>query len=200
MYLTGKQKRFCDEYLKGLNATQAMIRSGFTNSIHFPGDNFFVYCLIDSRNNQIFYIGKGKGKRPYKHITDYKNGIINNAFKHQRIHEILQSNHTIKVFYLDINLTEHESFQIESAFIKAIGTQNLTNISGGFNKESVKAWADSFLKQIKKLSHFVKENRSPLEVEYYLKVVAEVLKIRKQGYISEIIQDACGLIKTVVKQ
>lgn len=28
---------------------------------------YYVYCLVDPRNNQTFYIGKGKGNRIFAH-------------------------------------------------------------------------------------------------------------------------------------
>ena len=31
---------------------------------------YYVYRLIDTRNGQTFYVGKGKGNRLYAHIND----------------------------------------------------------------------------------------------------------------------------------
>ena len=49
---------------------------------------FYVYNLIDPRDKSVFYVGKGKGNRMYKHEQymingKYSNGnnIINSTFK-----------------------------------------------------------------------------------------------------------------------
>lgn len=36
---------------------------------------YFVYALIDPRDGSIFYIGKGKGIRPYRHLEEAKRVI-----------------------------------------------------------------------------------------------------------------------------
>ena len=42
--------------------------------------NYYVYRLIDPRNGQTFYIGKGKGNRVFAHVNealkDYDGEII----------------------------------------------------------------------------------------------------------------------------
>ena len=92
--LTDKQKRFVDEYLIDLNATQAAIRSGYSEDEFFckkEGRGYYVYFLIDSRNGQIFYVGKGKGKRVKQHTREAKSNNVVNAIKVERIREIWQS-------------------------------------------------------------------------------------------------------------
>ena len=31
--------------------------------------NYYVYCLVDPRDNRIFYIGKGHGNRVFQHAA-----------------------------------------------------------------------------------------------------------------------------------
>ena len=55
---------------------------------------FYVYNLIDPRNNSIFYVGKGKGNRMYKHEqytinNKYPNG---NKLLFERIKDIKDNN------------------------------------------------------------------------------------------------------------
>ncbi len=45
-------------------------------------NKYYVYELIDPRNSKIFYVGKGKEKRMYSHISRVKNGKIPNKNKH----------------------------------------------------------------------------------------------------------------------
>ena len=35
---------------------------------------YYVYELIDPRNGEVFYVGKGSGKRAYKHERAVMNG------------------------------------------------------------------------------------------------------------------------------
>lgn len=95
---------------------------------------YFVYALIDPRDGSIFYIGKGKNNRPYRHLEEAKKtNEINkgqNPYKIRKIKNILAAGYeTYDVIYLHKNLTEKEAFELE---IKEIASHdNLTNISLG---------------------------------------------------------------------
>jgi hypothetical protein len=47
---------------------------------------FFVYDLIDPRNDEVFYVGKGTKNRPYEHAKYAKAGV--RSRKCNRIREI----------------------------------------------------------------------------------------------------------------
>lgn len=91
---------------------------------------YFVYALIDPRDGSIFYIGKGKGNRPYRHLSEAKSGISCNPYKIRKINNILKAGYDCyEIKYLHKNLTEKEAFELE---IKEIASHdNLTNISLG---------------------------------------------------------------------
>lgn len=91
---------------------------------------YFVYALIDPRDGSIFYIGKGKGDRPYRHLSEAKSGISCNPYKIRKINNILKAGYDCyEIKYLHKNLTEKEAFELE---IKEIASHdNLTNISLG---------------------------------------------------------------------
>lgn len=55
MALNDKQKRFCEEYLIDLNATQAI-----------PVSNYYVYAILE--DDKICYVGKGTKKRVLQHF------------------------------------------------------------------------------------------------------------------------------------
>lgn len=84
-------------------------------------NNFYVYIHRKKSNNEIFYVGKGKGKRAYSihNRNNYWNKIIN---KHGFIVEILKD-----------NLTEDEAFKIEIETIEQYKKQNITlcNMTSG---------------------------------------------------------------------
>lgn len=95
---------------------------------------YFVYALIDPRDGSIFYIGKGKNNRPYRHLEEAKKtNKINkgqNPYKIRKIKNILAAEYDCyEIKYLHENLSEKEAFELE---IKEIASHdNLTNISLG---------------------------------------------------------------------
>jgi hypothetical protein len=100
---------------------------------------YYVYFLIDSLTNQIFYVGKGQGKRIFAHISYYKCGNIDNPFKYERIANIIKSGGKVESEIFVDNLSEQEALEIEKFMIRYIGIDNLTNISSGQNTERQKA-------------------------------------------------------------
>lgn len=81
--------------------------------------NFYVYELIDPRNNLPFYIGKGTGNRVYYHLQNntkieniYKQNIINSLYK-QNLNPIIN---IIKYFE-----NENDAYIYESTLIKKYG-------------------------------------------------------------------------------
>lgn len=89
----------------------------------FSGDvcekiGYYVYRLIDPRNGQTFYVGKGKGNRIFEHVK----GALKNpeeTDKCEIIREILRESLDVIHVIQRWNLTEKEAFQVESALIDA---------------------------------------------------------------------------------
>ena len=50
---------------------------------------YYVYCLVDPRNNQTFYIGKGKGNRIFAHRQAALNML--------RKSDLLEENETVRI-------------------------------------------------------------------------------------------------------
>ena len=98
-------------------------------------NEFYVYALIDPRENDIFYIGKGKGGRYLDHIKDVdelekshskrKKGI--NPNKTRRIKEIINSGHDLKYKFIAENLSEESAFALEEVLIERFGREILMN-------------------------------------------------------------------------
>lgn len=89
-------------------------------------NNYYVYQLIDPRNNQPFYIGEGKGNRAWSHLT-FKSGC-NNPHKDRIIRKIQKLGLEVIVKITHNKLTKLESINIEEMIIEEIGIDNLTNI------------------------------------------------------------------------
>ncbi len=96
---------------------------------------FYVYFLKDPRNNQVFYVGKGKGNRIFNHLEcaldpdDVPRKNIDE--KLETIREISSSGHVVQHFILRHGLTEETAFEIEASLIDYLGTENLSNLQGG---------------------------------------------------------------------
>ena len=99
--------------------------------------DYYVYRLIDPRNGQTFYVGKGRGNRIFSHVQNQFNDSRDNeeedaiSLKFRTIAEIrnsgLEVNHVIHRHGMD----EKTAFEVEAALIEAY--PGLANIAGGYN-------------------------------------------------------------------
>lgn len=97
---------------------------------------YYVYALIDPRDNQYFYIGKGRGKRYLAHLQ--KNMSDTNLAKLTRIIDIKKSGYQVLIEILFQNLCEEIAFELEKAVVYKLGRQILnegvlTNMNPGGN-------------------------------------------------------------------
>ena len=95
---------------------------------------FYVYALIDPRNDQIFYIGKGTGNRVFAHEAESGKSPRSEKAKLQRIQEIESTGHDVKRLTLNWGLTEEEAFAAEATLINLmnyISPEALTNAVAG---------------------------------------------------------------------
>ena len=96
---------------------------------------YYVYLLIDPRNNKIFYVGKGKGNRINQHLLGALDTKTNETDKIKKIREIKNSGLEVELVILRHGLTEKEAFEVESAVIDVLGKDNLTNQVKGCDSE-----------------------------------------------------------------
>jgi hypothetical protein len=90
----------------------------------------YVYRLIDPRNGETFYVGKGKGDRVFAHIrgeVQQEGDELNNKLK--RIREIKRSGLEVGHVIHRHGMDDKTAFEVESALIDAYS--GLTNIIGG---------------------------------------------------------------------
>lgn len=90
--LTPKQEAFVQAYLTTGNASEAYRQAGITN---LGAGKFYTYFLIDPRDQQIFYVGKGKGRRLYQHVVNVNSGRFDNVAKCKRILDIIDSGNVV---------------------------------------------------------------------------------------------------------
>src|SRR5712692_1421698 len=101
----------------------------------FPADvarklKTYVYRLIDPRNGETFYVGKGRGNRVFSHIRAEQNleaDELDNKVK--RIREIRLASFEVAHVIHRHGMDEKTAFEVEAALIDAYPV--LTNIVGG---------------------------------------------------------------------
>lgn len=81
-------------------------------------NTYYIYAHIRPDKNEIFYIGKGKGRRAT--TRDKRNKIWNDI--------VIKNNGVFQIIYLHKNLTELEAFEFEIKYISEKG--RLCNNSG----------------------------------------------------------------------
>lgn len=106
---------------------------------------YYVYSLIDPRDKEIFYIGKGKGKRAFQHLNEEYTEEKGNRDKINRIKEIQnQLGKQPEIRFLAECLSEEAAYALEEILIDRIGRKilsygPLTNwIVGGAKEDQYK--------------------------------------------------------------
>lgn len=100
--------------------------------LKYLNQEYYVYCLVDSRNNEVFYVGKGKNQRVFDHekwaLKNNKDKLLqeeskekrvseNPDYKFERIKKINEDNHEVLKYLLNFHLTEKEAFACENTII-----------------------------------------------------------------------------------
>lgn len=90
----------------------------------------YVYMLLDPRNGEVFYIGKGQGNRALHHARDVRTGREKNAAKALRISEIHAEGREVEVEVLASFEDAADAFDLERLLISDLKA-GLTNIANG---------------------------------------------------------------------
>lgn len=96
---------------------------------------YYVYILLNPKDNKPFYVGKGINNRVFNHLDCALTDISNSNAKYDRIREIIQQGEAVKYVIVRHGLTESEAFQIEATLIDTLTYCGLilSNITGGHN-------------------------------------------------------------------
>lgn len=88
----------------------------------------YVYRLIDPRNGETFYVGKGQGNRVFAHIREQVEGDDPNN-KLRRIRDIHLAGFEVAHVIHRHGMDDKTAFEVEAALMDAY--PGLTNIAGG---------------------------------------------------------------------
>jgi hypothetical protein len=110
---------------------------GFDSSV-IDKIEYYVYALIDPRDNKPFYVGKGKANRVFNHaLADLQTEETND--KLDKVREIISAGKKVEHVILRHGLDEKTALTIESAILDFASWFNLelTNLVSGYHSSSV---------------------------------------------------------------
>ncbi len=105
--------------------------NSFPPSIHSQL-GYYVYLYLDPRNNEIFYVGKGKGNRAFSHLFEESEKEKVKRFKAIRT---AGYEPVIQILIHGIE-DEQTALRIEASVIDILESRNLTNIQKGYHSRS----------------------------------------------------------------
>jgi hypothetical protein len=106
---------------------------------HKTPARYYVYELIDPRDGECFYVGKGKGRRAWRHMREWMRGIGVNIRKLDRIADIHAAGAQVEVRIVADGMSEEQAYKLERETI-ARRRAALTNVaSGQFSRPQLSA-------------------------------------------------------------
>ena len=130
----GQVKAIVDRMITLLDAKNKLSIKLFSEKAIEQLNGSYVYALIDTRNNQIFYIGKGAGNRVFSHEIESGKSPKSEKAKLKRIQEIEAAGFDVKRVVVNWGMTESEAFAAEAALINMLSflsADMLTNAVAG---------------------------------------------------------------------
>lgn len=147
-------------------------------------ERFYVYALVDSRDGNPFYIGKGCRKRCNAHMRNWRSGKEKNPKKSRRISEIIDAGSAVVVAILASGLSETAALKLERETIREIGIKNLTNIQPGTFSDIERAalQAKDALRHIMPFKQWASiRPRSQADIELYRSIVRDFREFAAQA-------------------
>lgn len=123
---------------------------------------YYVYELIDPRVNLPFYVGKGKDKRAYFHLSEQSRAKSENIKKFDKIQKIRKEGYEPKIKIVKYFDDENNAYEYEEKLIKEYGRKDideggiLTNICDSSRPPKLKGrtyqeiYGDKWEEQIQK--------------------------------------------------
>lgn len=103
---------------------------------------WYVYLLVDTRTGLVFYVGKGKERRCYVHVTRAKRWVTRdregrvNAKLYNKINSILSDGFQVEYVFVARDMKECDALLLEQKTIADYGVENLCNLTHGGEGET----------------------------------------------------------------
>lgn len=137
----GQVKPIVEQIIHLLESQNSPTITSFSEKAIESLNGFYVYALIDPRNEKVFYIGKGTGNRVFSHEIESGKSRESEKKKIQQIREIENSGYSVKRLIVNWGLSENEAFVAEATLINLLNRMSdiqLTNeVSGHHVHESL---------------------------------------------------------------
>jgi hypothetical protein len=101
--------------------------------------DFYVYLLIDPRDDDVFYVGKGVGDRCFSHLAEARKSDADSHKDYPKlatIRDVENDGQEVRIEILRHGLNEDAAFEIESVAIDLLGFAELSNKVKGVDSES----------------------------------------------------------------
>lgn len=139
----GQVQPIIQRMIKLLGSERSKKLKSFSEKALEALNGFYVYALIDPRNDKVFYIGKGTENRIFSHEIETHKSCECEKKKLQQIREIEDSGYSVKRLILNWGMNENEAFAAEATLINLLNRMpdiQLTNqVSGHHVHESLTA-------------------------------------------------------------
>ena len=86
---------------------------------------YYVYELIDPRVHLPFYVGKGKDKRVYFHLSEQSRVKSENVQKYNKIQKIRKQGYEPEIKILKYFENENDAYDYEEELIKKYGRRGV---------------------------------------------------------------------------
>lgn len=137
----GQVKPIVEQIIHLLESQNSPTITSFSEKAIESLNGFYVYALIDPRNEKVFYIGKGTRNRVFSHEIESGKSRESEKKKIQQIREIENSGYSVKRLIVNWGLSENEAFVAEATLINLLNRMpdiQLTNeVSGHHVHESL---------------------------------------------------------------
>lgn len=111
---------------------------------------YYVYLLVDPRNDKIFYVGKGKGDRVFNHLQCALS-TSDESDKLNIIRDIIKAGLEVKYYIVRHGMEEKEAFLVESVLIDLLTFRDFASVANISNIQAGHHQFDSGLKTAEEL-------------------------------------------------
>lgn len=145
---------------------------------------FYVYTLTDPRTDEVFYVGKGKGNRAWKHEPEVLAGRARNGLKAEVILNLHRAGMRPVIRIVADGLRERDALALERRMIRE-GRETLTNIAAGSRTplEVVQANIREDLHRLKPLCQLRREGASVERIALWIRVRSGLTRLYAKAAI-----------------